>query len=91
LKKEGISELLEMILLVAEMQDLKANPNRLAKGTIIEAQLDKGRGPVATILVQNGTLKVGDSIVAGTAYGRVRAMVDDKGRRIKEATVRPHQ
>ena len=78
-----------MILLVAEMQDLKANPNRLAKGTIIEAQLDKGRGPVATILVQNGTLKVGDSIVAGTAYGRVRAMVDDKGRRIKEATLPP--
>ncbi len=86
LKREGISDLLEMILLVAEMQDLKANPNRLAKGTIIEAQLDKGRGPVATILVQNGTLKVGDSIVAGTAYGRVRAMVDDKGKRIKEAT-----
>jgi translation initiation factor IF-2 len=85
LKKEGISELLEMILLVAEMQDLKANPNRLAKGTIIEAQLDRGRGPVATILVQNGTLKVSDSIVAGTTYGRVRAMVDDKGRRIKEA------
>jgi len=85
LKKEGISELLEMILLVAEMQDLKANPNRLAKGTIIEAQLDKGRGPVATILVQNGTLKVGDYIVAGTAYGRVRAMIDDKGRRIKQA------
>jgi len=85
LKKEGINELLEMILLVAEMQDLKANPNRLAKGTIVEAQLDKGRGPVATILVQNGTLKVGDSIVAGTTYGRVRAMTDDKGRRIKQA------
>lgn len=85
LKREGISELLEMILLVAEMQDLKANPNRHAKGTIIEAQLDKGRGPVATILVQNGTLQVGDSIVAGTTFGRVRAMVDDKGRRIKEA------
>ncbi|HHY81070.1 MAG TPA: translation initiation factor IF-2 [Clostridiales bacterium] len=85
LKKEGINELLEMILLVAEMQDLKANPNRLAKGTIIEAQLDKGRGPVATILVQNGTLKVGDSVVAGTTYGRVRAMMDDKGRRLKQA------
>jgi translation initiation factor IF-2 len=85
LKREGISELLEMILLVAEMQDLKANPNRHAKGTIIEAQLDKGRGPVATILVQNGTLKIGDSIVAGITFGRVRAMVDDKGRRIKEA------
>ena len=85
LKKEGISDVLEMILLVAEVQDLKANPNRLAKGTIIEAQLDKGRGPVATILVQNGTLHVGDSIVAGTKYGRVRAMMDDKGCRIEKA------
>lgn len=85
LKKEGIDNLLEMILLVAEMQGIKANPSRLAKGTIIEAQLDKGRGPVATILVQNGTLKVGDSIVAGTAYGRVRAMIDDKGRRVTQA------
>jgi translation initiation factor IF-2 len=74
-----------MILLVAEMQELKANPNRLAKGTIIEAQLDKGRGPVATVLVQNGTLKVGDSIVAGTASGRVRAMIDHNGRRVKSA------
>lgn len=85
LKKEGIDDILEMILLVAEVQDLKANPNRFAKGTIVEAELDKGRGPVATILVQNGTLKIGDSIVAGTTYGRVRAMIDDKGRRIKEA------
>jgi len=85
LRKEGIDTLLEMILLVAEMQELKANPNRLAKGTIIEAQLDKGRGPVATILVQNGTLHVGDSIVAGTTYGRVRAMMDDKGNRVKSA------
>jgi translation initiation factor IF-2 len=85
LKKEGINDILEMILLVAEVEDLKANPNRLAKGTIVEAQLDKGRGPVATILVQNGTLKVGDSIVAGTTFGRVRAMVDDKGKRIKQA------
>ncbi len=85
LKGEGISDVLEMILLVAEVQDLKANPNRLAKGTIIEAQLDKGRGPVATILVQNGTLRVGDSIVAGTTYGRVRAMMDDKGQRIEKA------
>jgi len=84
LKKEGISELLEMILLVAEMRELKANPNRLAKGTIIEAQLDKGRGPVATVLVQNGTLRIGDPIVAGTVYGKVRAMMDDKGNRIKE-------
>ncbi|NLB42666.1 MAG: translation initiation factor IF-2, partial [Clostridiales bacterium] len=85
LKKEGIEDILEMILLVAEVQDLKANPSRFAKGTIIEAELDKGRGPVATILVQNGTLRIGDSIVAGTTYGRVRAMIDDKGRRIKEA------
>ncbi len=85
LKKEGIDNLLEMILLVAEMQGIKANPSRLAKGTIIEAQLDKGRGPVATILVQNGTLRVGDSIVAGTTYGRVRAMIDDKGRRVSQA------
>jgi translation initiation factor IF-2 len=85
LKKEGIDHLLEMILLVAEMQELKANPDRLAKGTVIEAQLDKGRGPVATVLVQNGTLKVGDIIVAGTAVGRVRAMMDDKGQRVKKA------
>jgi len=85
LKRQGIDTLLEMILLVAEMQELKANPNRLAKGTIIEAQLDKGRGPVATVLVQNGTLKVCDSIVAGTASGRVRAMIDHNGRRVKSA------
>lgn len=85
LKGEGIDELLEMILLVSEMEELKANPNRLATGTVIEAQLDKGRGPVATLLVQNGTLKVGDPIVVGSAYGRVRAMVNDLGRRVKEA------
>ncbi|WHH58979.1 translation initiation factor IF-2 [Petroclostridium sp. X23] len=85
LKKEGIDHLLEMILLVSEMQELKANPNRLAKGTVVEAQLDKGRGPVATVLVQNGTLKIGDILVAGTAVGRVRAMVDDKGQRVKKA------
>ncbi len=85
LKKEGIDDILEMILLVAEVQDLKANPKRFAKGTIVEAELDKGRGPVATILVQNGTLRIGDSIVAGTTYGRVRAMIDDKGRRIEDA------
>lgn len=83
--REGLDTLLEMILLVAEMQELKANPNRLASGTVIEAKLDKGRGPVATILVQNGTLKVGDSVVAGSAYGRVRAMVSDKGKNIKKA------
>ena len=81
--KEGIDNLLEMILLVAEMQELKANPDRPAKGTIIEARLDKGRGPVATALIQKGTLKVGDSIVAGTAYGKVRAMIDDKGKKVK--------
>ena len=83
--KEGIDELLEMVNLVAEMKELKANPDRLAKGTVIEARLDKGRGPVATILVQNGTLKVGDVVIAGTAVGRVRVMTDDKGNRIKEA------
>ncbi|MHB1315553.1 MAG: translation initiation factor IF-2 [Christensenellales bacterium] len=82
---EGIEKLLEMILLVAEVQELRANPLRLAKGTVIETQLDKGRGPVATVLVQNGTLHVGDTIVAGTAYGRVRAMMDDKGERVLEA------
>ncbi|MDK2798534.1 MAG: translation initiation factor [Clostridiales bacterium] len=85
LKREGIDHLLEMILLVAEMQELKANPDRLAKGTVIEARLDKGRGPVATVLVQNGTLKIGDILVAGTAVGRVRAMMDDKGQRVKKA------
>lgn len=85
LEKTNLDQLLEMILLVAEMEELKANPNKSARGTIIEAQLDKGRGPVATVLVQNGTLTVGDSIVAGTAYGRIRAMVDDKGRRLKHA------
>ena len=78
--------LLDMILLVAEVKELKANPNRNARGIVIEAQLDKGRGPVATVLVQKGTLNVGDSIAVGTAYGRVRAMVDDKGRRVKKAT-----
>jgi len=82
---EGIPHLLEMILLVADVQDLRANANRRAKGTIIEAQLDRGRGPVATVLVQNGTLRVGDTVVAGTAYGRVRAMMNDKGERVNEA------
>lgn len=85
LKKEGLEDILEMILLVAEVQELKANPNKHARGTVIEAQLDRGRGPVATVLVQGGTLKVGDPIVVGTTHGRVRAMVNDKGRRIKEA------
>ena len=81
----GLTELLEMILLVAEMRELKANPHRPARGTVIEAELDKGRGPVASVLVQNGTLNVGDNIIAGAASGRVRAMVDDKGRRVKKA------
>ncbi|MCM3224885.1 translation initiation factor IF-2 [Terribacillus saccharophilus] len=84
-KREGIDDLLEMILLVTEVEELKANPNRLAEGTVIEAQLDKGRGPVATLLVQNGTLNIGDSIVVGNAFGRVRAMVNDMGRRVKTA------
>jgi len=83
--KEGLDNLLEMILLVADILELKANPNRLAKGTIIEAKLDKGRGPVATVLVQNGTLRVSDTIVAGVAYGRVRAMSDDRGNRVEAA------
>ncbi|KPC99974.1 Translation initiation factor IF-2 [Geobacillus sp. BCO2] len=84
--KEGLDHLLEMILLVSEMEELKANPNRRAVGTVIEAKLDKGRGPVATLLIQAGTLRVGDPIVVGTTYGRVRAMVNDSGRRVKEAT-----
>ena len=85
IKRTGISDLLEMILLVAEMQDLKANPSLHAHGTIIEAQLDKGRGPVATVLVQRGTLQIGDTIIAGTAYGKVRAMVNDRGEKVKKA------
>ena len=82
---EGISQLLEMILLTSEILELKANPNRMARGLVIEAQLDKGRGPVATVLVQKGTLHVGDFISAGASHGKVRAMIDDKGRRVKEA------
>ncbi|WP_379967320.1 translation initiation factor IF-2 [Ectobacillus sp. sgz5001026] len=82
---EGIDNLLEMILLVGEVEEWKANPNRLAIGTVIEAKLDKGKGPVATLLVQNGTLRIGDSIVVGSSHGRVRAMVNDIGRRVKEA------
>ena len=83
--KEGIPELLEMILLTAEVKELKANPNRRARGLVIEAQLDKGRGPVATVLVQKGTLRVGDAVAAGFCYGKVRAMMDDKGNRVIEA------
>ena len=82
---EGIQQLLEMILLTAEVMELKANPNRMARGIVLEAQLDKGRGPVASVLVQKGTLHVGDFVSAGSSSGKVRAMVDDKGRRVKEA------
>ena len=82
---QGIDNLLEMVLLTAEMADLKANPNRQAKGTVIEAKLDKGRGPVATLLVQNGTLHAGDTVIAGTSVGRVRAMTNDDGKKIESA------
>ena len=84
-KKMGINDLLEMVLLVAEVKELKANPNREARGVIIEAQLDKGRGPVATVLVQNGTLRIGDSIIAGTTFGKVRAMINDRGENVRKA------
>lgn len=83
--KEGLDDLLEMVTLIAEMKELKANPGRAAKGTVIEARLDKGRGPIATVLVQNGTLHQGDIVIAGTCVGRVRVMVNDKGERVKEA------
>ena len=83
--RDGIDDLLEMVCLVADMKELKANPDRAAKGTVVEARLDKGRGPIATVLVQNGTLNVGDTIVAGTTVGRVRAMTDHKGNKIKQA------
>ncbi len=83
--KEGIDTLLEMILLASEVKELKADPNRRARGLVIEAELDKGKGPVATVLVQKGTLHIGDSIAVGSCYGKVRAMMDDKGRRVKEA------
>ncbi len=84
--KEGISDLLEMIILASEVKELKANPDRKARGLVIEAELDKGKGPVATVLVQKGTLRIGDKIAAGACFGKVRAMMDDKGRRVKEAT-----
>ena len=84
-KKINIDGLLEMVLLVADMKELKANPNRMAKGTVIEARVDKGKGPVATVLVQNGTLRQGDTVICGTSVGHVRAMTNDKGRRVKEA------
>ncbi len=83
--KEGIDDLLEMVILTAEIQELKANANRHAKGTVIEAKLDKGRGPVASLLIQNGTIHVGNSIIVGSTYGRIRAMFDDKGKKIKSA------
>ncbi|ASC69845.1 Translation elongation factor EF-4, membrane-bound GTPase [Halomicronema hongdechloris C2206] len=83
---ENLDNLLEMLLLVAEIEDLQANPDRLAKGTVIEANLDKARGPVATLLVQNGTLKVGDAVVAGSVFGKVRAMIDDRGQRVTSAS-----
>ena len=82
---EGLEDLMEMIVLTAEVMELKANPNRRARGLVLEAKLDKGRGPVANVLVQKGTLRVGDSIAAGSAHGKVRAMMDDKGKRVKEA------
>ena len=84
-KRQGIEDLLEMVNLIADMKELKANPDRAAKGTVIEARLDKGRGPIATILVQNGTLHVGDIVVAGTAVGKVRAMTNDRGERVRTA------
>lgn len=85
LKREGLNELLEMVLLTADIRELKANPNRMARGIVIEAQLDKGRGPVATMLVQKGSLKVGDNLIAGSVYGRVRAMFNDKSERVNSA------
>ena len=85
-QRQNLDKLLEMVLLVAEMEELKANPNRPAVGTVIESNLDKGRGPVATVIVSNGTLKVGDPIIAGTAYGKIRALVNDKGQRVKKAS-----
>ena len=85
--KEGLDDLLEMVTLVAEIKELKANPDRPAKGTVIEARLDKGRGPIASVLVQNGTLRVGDIIVAGTAVGRVRAMTNEKGEKVKKSDI----
>lgn len=85
LKRVGLDNLMEMILLLSEMAELKANPNKFALGTVIEAELDKGRGAVATVLVQDGTLHIGDSVICGTIYGKIRAMVDDKGKRVKKA------
>ena len=83
---EGIERLLEMILLQADVMDLKANPNRAARGAVVESQIDRGRGPVATVLIQEGTLRTGDAFVCGTSYGRVRAMLDHRGERLTEAS-----
>src|SRR5690625_7841424 len=85
MKSEGIDDLLEMILLVSEVEELKANPDKSAWGTVIDAQLDKGRGPVASLLVHNRTLRVGESLVVGSTFGRVRAMINDLGQRMEEA------
>ena len=82
-QNQGIDDLLENILLVAEVMELKANPNRKAYGVVIEAQLDKGRGAVCTVLVQKGSLRVGDTVLAGTAYGKVRAMTNERGEKVK--------
>src|SRR6185436_11363057 len=84
-KKQNLEQLLEMLLLVADLQELKSNPKKPAVGTVLEARLDKGRGPVATVLVQDGTLNVGDSVVAGAVQGKVRALVDDRGNRLRLA------
>ena len=83
--REAVTDLLEMVLLTADVLELKANPNRKGRGLVIEAELDKGKGPVATVLVQKGTLRVGETIAAGSCYGKIRAMMDDRGRRVKEA------
>ena len=83
--REGVTDLLEMVLLTADVLELKANPNRKGRGLVIEAELDKGKGPVATVLVQKGTLRVGETMAAGSCYGKIRAMMDDRGRRVKEA------
>ncbi|CCQ69469.1 Translation initiation factor 2 [Crocosphaera watsonii WH 0402] len=86
LKGENLDGLLEMLVLVSEVEELVANPDRLAKGTVIEANLDRTRGPVATLLIQNGTLRVGDAIVAGSVFGKIRAMIDDRGNKVEEAS-----
>src|SRR5438309_10897788 len=88
-KKQGIDKLLETILLVADLRELKANPDAPATGTVLESRVDKGRGPVATVLVQSGTLHTGDVFICGAVYGKVRAMFDDRGRSVKQAATSP--